>query len=516
MADRQERIEGRWSVVRLVEQMADRSLTLALGALVEQPRPQLFSFKDLSSQQASILPSLSRASIMLHFGDLPNEIIIEIFEHLGCSDQLATAAFRSLCLVSRRLNHLAEPFLYHTITLKVTSAAPSILISALLDRLERANLVRKLEIALNIPRRYGNPVVDMRFERRDHVLDRFRRAVDALELPECIASQWNDLFDTFDEQGAACAALAMAICPNLEELHFRYNGYGTDKHTEAWPLRLFTDQAISLETSNSLYKLCGNLRTLRFSRLDRRLGLGPVGDIRVLPHVPFFEIPSLVHFEISGAHEQYYTIARAGPVWDAFRSRHVYATLERFVLRRTELPFTLLESILFSCHSLKHFYYEMSASIYSDYHDRRVKFDYARLCKGLAQHTNSLESLCIDFFDLKAHSRYDFVDQSSPSFLALSGFQHLKTLRASVNALLPDMVQNLASRLPISLERLELFSIEGEDWISFLPLERFIQGDLAMFSNLRRVSVSSAEPDFMYWADIKMTLAEKDVSLIIE
>jgi hypothetical protein len=326
-----------------------------------------------------------------------------------------------------------------------------------------------------------------------------------------MAFHWNSLFDSSDEQGAACAALAISMCPNLEELHLRYNGYGTTKHAEPWPLRLFTDQSVGGAASKMLQKICGNLRTLRFSRLDRRLG--PIGDIRVLPHVPFVEVPSLNHLEISGAREQHYTISRAGAVWDAFLSRHVDASLEKFVLRETEMPFPLLESILRSCHGLKEFYYEMAASVY---HDRKIKFDYARLCRAMEQHRTSLESLSINFFDGSAHRVFDFVDQTAPSFLNLSDFPRLKTVRASVNALLPETIQNVSTRLPLSLERLELFSADEEDWKTFLPLERFIQRDLAIFPKLQCISVLSPDPDFMYWADTKMRLAEQGVSLIVE
>lgn len=73
-----------------------------------------FNYRSTTNTEAINQPQL-RYQHMACFTDLPNEVLCDIFSHLG-QEELA-----GFCLASRRLRSVAEPFLYHKVSLSTLS-----------------------------------------------------------------------------------------------------------------------------------------------------------------------------------------------------------------------------------------------------------------------------------------------------------------------------------------------------------------------------------------------------------
>lgn len=455
--------------------------------------PDNFSISLIYPRSASIR--------MSSLNTLPNELLLGILEYIHAAYSPCATTFRSLCLTSRRVHQLTRPFLYRFIAFKVTSPAATLLTRTLLDNPMLADHVRALDVAIDIPR-FEDATKDTRHERNDVVISKFRDAVGKFNYPRHFSNEWKGIFKSKDEQGAACAALIMLRCPRLEEVHLRWNGYGTTRRMNPWPIELLSRLPV-LTRSDSQQVFC-KLHTIKLSQIE---GLKErPGRIRVIPYIHLLNLPNLAHFEIQGCFEQ-----TPEPWFGEDPS-----PLETLVFRRSEVKIEDLRFILQVCVGLKHFHYDISAA---PFHNRQQSLDHARLSEALKRHANTLETLHIGFSSAHSAQIWDTERKYNQSSLHLSSFSRLRKVCVSVHAVFPMSPTRLAEQLPHGLQELSLFAIrKTKDWDAseeFDPLEK-LADDLSMFPDLRRIQICSTAYPWETWVFIIEKFARANIPVMIE
>lgn len=344
-----------------------------------------------------------------HLQNLPAELLLLILEHISAPPH-AIPALAALCLTSRRLRSLAEPYLYISYSNQSHLDRPHIFPLTLIDRPDLADRVRRIDL------RVENALNPM----PEDALRRLQKAIDELDLPEDLAvSNKSMIGRSFLHRAAVCAELCLLSASRRAEhlsLHlgrldmFPAIDY-TLFHTPNWAGKFDYVQSISVAPTRPDWEL----------------------DLYGLAYM--FKMPNLRRFEITSCEERQLGRSRG---WDSNGGLDMElgnwrlvqgSSVESIVIRESGIRHPAVNVLLNCCKAVKHLHVEVDLRK-SEWH----MFQFFRLEDALCRHADSLEHLAI-VQDKKNRER-----QKEPGFRdsgCLSFLPQLRKIRSLVVPLRP-------------------------------------------------------------------------------
>lgn len=353
----------------------------------------------------------------LSINDLPNELLVNIFEYFSHLAPRPIEALYSLCLTSRRFQAAAIPFLYHTYTAYIgylNESDQHLFAYTLVEQLSLAKHVRRLDLVLHriITDR---PWRDSLTTTRTAATAKLKQAVKAFRLPSFIMRDWFHSLDCADRQAFA-AVIVFLASRTVEELCLRHDH--RQRHYELFTVFYLATKNPTV-TSNSFH----NLKCLKVIVQDER------ASVPIRPLAFIFRLPSLRHFEAHGyfdhelgASPRHYN---SGPLpidgdWYGIEA----SPIESMILRDVDLGCSTMSLLIRTCKALRRF--ELEAA---DKGSRVAIRDYQRPDAALLCHVNSLESLCIEFSDESSMFHWGYDQYVSSSLRSLPRFSKLKSIK---------------------------------------------------------------------------------------
>ncbi|KAF1970814.1 hypothetical protein BU23DRAFT_203145 [Bimuria novae-zelandiae CBS 107.79] len=311
-----------------------------------------------------------------YLNDLPSELLLLILEYISIGHR-SVPALSSLCLTSRRLRSLAEPYLYASFSNKKQIDRPHLFPLSLINRPSLADHVR--EIDLHVPYRgYPDPVPE-------DVLRLLQGAIEGLNLPSSVTRDSKQSLEFLAASRiATCAELSLILASrNLERLSLYLKSFdGIVRHEP-----FFMTSHILFETPNWVGRF-EQVRSVSITFSSFNRGIYDLAFV--------FKMPSLRCVEFTGCEERSLGQALGWNIYGELEAnlgqwQHVYDSgVDSITLRACDIGHCAINVLLNCCKVIRSLYIEVDL-LNSEW----GLFRFSRLQDALCRHADSLEQLVI-------------------------------------------------------------------------------------------------------------------------